>query len=437
MSSDNEEGHHHCAIDETVPPKCHRIRGDKCQSVNAWIEFLVSHGGRGHTRAQLSSMYASAKLSHADIVPPPYSIRWGNTPPSIIHAKEQVCSFTRARQLHGKVAAKASVHDGLVRDGYAPPGLAVKTVFLMLIHSTGVSHPELWERYLAAQRPHVALCIHRDPQHGGPYTPFVKRYKLPRTSVQAQWGDESLVDATIQSFAEILERHPRLNHIVLCSGTDIPLGRTDTSMALHDPGATAYTGFFFAQQNKDFIRQLKGGVQGNLHSDIFRVMEFHAQWMSVCREHAMHLAQNREEILDRFRPVQQLVVAKNLRLAPDEWYMLAAIRLYAHPQPMKCKELVTTGTYFRADGDPHPITFTELNKIEEFNIGLTNHDTSTLANILKKTVEKHNDEIKRINRNRKNHYKSVVALTMRKVRCASAADKHAMEELLVPMWDSV
>lgn len=44
-----------------------------------------------------------------------------------------------------------------------------------------------------------------------------------KTSVKANWGDISLVEATIDSMAEILGRCPHLTHIALASGHDIPV----------------------------------------------------------------------------------------------------------------------------------------------------------------------------------------------------------------------
>jgi hypothetical protein len=43
------------------------------------------------------------------------------------------------------------------------------------------------------------------------------------TSVEASWGDISLVEAQLDSMAELLRRCPHVTHIGLASGHDIPL----------------------------------------------------------------------------------------------------------------------------------------------------------------------------------------------------------------------
>jgi hypothetical protein len=416
----------HCAIDDTDPPKCHRVlNGARCQGVNPWIEFLSSHGGQGLSRAQLSEEYAMAKQAHADVIPPPYSIRGTS---GSVDVKEQVCAFTRARQERGKDVAKASVQQDMVRAGYVPPGEAVRTVFLMLIHSTGVAHPELWEEYLRTQGPSVALCVHCDPQHprAGAYrAEFVRRRRMS-IQVPVQWGHESLVDATIQSLEEILTRYPRLEHVVLCSGTDIPLSSVSRSDAVGhgSRNVTAYRGFYVKRDNTRFVQQLRqrAGAQAATYEPIFRVLEFHHQWMAICRSHARALVDNREEIMERFRPVQRLIETERLNMAPDEWYPIAAIRLYSQG---RVREHITTATYFAKDGDRHPITFVSLARHVRVNQGEANEETTSLGEILQEVSNAVN---------RRGSRKIPIALTLRKVNCANAGDVQSMTDTLMPIW---
>lgn len=52
--------------------------------------------------------------------------------------------------------------------------------------------------------------------------PTINNHKL-KTSLEARWGDISLVEATIASIAETLVRCPAATHIALASGHDIPV----------------------------------------------------------------------------------------------------------------------------------------------------------------------------------------------------------------------
>lgn len=398
--------------------------GPRCQGVNPWIEFLSSHGGQGLSRAELSAEYAKAKQAHADFIPPPYSIRGTS---GSVNVKEQVCAFTRARQERGKDVAKASIHQDMVRTGYVPPGAAVRTVFLMLIHSTGVAHPQLWDEYLLTQGPSVALCVHCDPQHprvGAYRAEFVRRHRLS-AQVPAQWGHESLVDATIQSLEEILTRYPRLEHVVLCSGTDIPLSSVSRSEAVGNGArnVTSYRGFFVKRDNNRFVQQLRqrAGGQAATYEPIFRVLEFHHQWMTICRLHARALVDNREDILERFRPVQRLIAAERLNMAPDEWYPIAAIRLYSQG---RVREHITTATYFEKDGDRHPITFTSLARRVCVNRGEADEQNTSLGEILHQVSSTINRRGSR----------TPVALTLRKVNCINAGDVQSMTNTLTPIW---
>jgi hypothetical protein len=51
---------------------------------------------------------------------------------------------------------------------------------------------------------------------------LITRTKLS-TSLDSRWGDISLVDATLASLDEILQRCPAVTHIGLASGHDVPV----------------------------------------------------------------------------------------------------------------------------------------------------------------------------------------------------------------------
>lgn len=51
---------------------------------------------------------------------------------------------------------------------------------------------------------------------------LVARSQL-QTSLNSCWGDISLVEATLASLAEVLQRCPAVTHIGLASGHDVPV----------------------------------------------------------------------------------------------------------------------------------------------------------------------------------------------------------------------
>jgi len=57
---------------------------------------------------------------------------------------------------------------------------------------------------------------------GMPGRDSIARCKL-KASVDARWGDISLVEAQLASMEEIIKRCPRVTHIGLASGHDVPV----------------------------------------------------------------------------------------------------------------------------------------------------------------------------------------------------------------------
>ena len=78
------------------PGKCHYTRRG-CQRANPWIEFLTAHGKLGHTRAQLSQLYANARANPAEprLIGPPWDAHF---PQSNANREAYLCPYTRYRQ---------------------------------------------------------------------------------------------------------------------------------------------------------------------------------------------------------------------------------------------------------------------------------------------------------------------------------------------------
>lgn len=61
------------------------------------------------------------------------------------------------------------------------------------------------------------------PLHlGMPGREGILNYRL-KTSVDAQWGHVSLVQAQLDGLAEVLRRCPNMQHVALASGHDVPV----------------------------------------------------------------------------------------------------------------------------------------------------------------------------------------------------------------------
>jgi hypothetical protein len=108
-----------------------------------------------------------------------------------------------------------------------PEHSTAQFVMLIMVHTPGWPNHVLWEQWAAAHpEGTVALMVHVKSgvglSLGMPGRDAILKYKL-KTSVEAQWGGISLVQAQIDSIAEILKRCPQVKHIGLASGHDIPV----------------------------------------------------------------------------------------------------------------------------------------------------------------------------------------------------------------------
>eukprot|EP00882_Tetradesmus_deserticola_P026723 GHRQ01029510.1.p7 GENE.GHRQ01029510.1~~GHRQ01029510.1.p7 ORF type:complete len:104 (+),score=50.12 GHRQ01029510.1:258-569(+) len=98
---------------------------------------------------------------------------------------------------------------------------------LMMLHGAGWPNHELWEQWQQQHEPgEVTLMVHLKAGVAAASVKagreFVSARKLA-TSVEASWGDISLVEAQLDSMAELLQRCPHVTHIGLASGHDIPV----------------------------------------------------------------------------------------------------------------------------------------------------------------------------------------------------------------------
>ena len=96
-----------------------------------------------------------------------------------------------------------------------------------------------------------------------------------------------------------------------------------------------------------------------IDTQVMAAVTFHHQWLMLCREHASLLVQHRTAMLQRFRPVQQMLEHAGHRLAPDEWCMVTGIKLYTTGKP-KLDSSRQVCIVYVPDGKDHPHQFTSL-----------------------------------------------------------------------------
>jgi hypothetical protein len=308
------------------------------------------------------------------------------------------------------------------------------TVFLMLVHDQGVSHPEIWEQYLSrpesartALRVHVDLKVTRDQLASFPQ--FVADHMLT-TRVRVDWGNANMVDATIQSMEEVLRVFPDVKHIVLCSGYDVPLRFAADFLQRHT-GKTVYFSMHSPGDTANIVRATIAGTPSLTLGQraILDKLVFHHQWLTVSKQHAAVLVANRISLLQSFAPVHA-ALQPSIELSPDEWYVITGIRLYAElcQNSNTLVEHVVCGVYNNADSPDHPVTFTKVSKPERLLLEELYGDkiqVTSLVDILGQTYDAKHTAAGTLRRT------DPTALTLRKVRIQEA---DVFSKMISGMW---
>ncbi len=306
----------------------------------------------------------------------------------------------------------------------------MSVVFLMLVHQDidnaellAVSEPEVWEAYLAKQ-PLVRLYAHCDGKQDLEWyraQPFLQQRCLPN-QITCMWDHESLVEAAISGMEQVLHLHPGLQHIIMCSGTDVPIMLVGTvQQEWLRSGESTYLPFDhpIREQAMWFHVLERACKHSKAVQDVAGHGLVHSQWMAVWREHAKALVAHRKDIAGpdtAFARVHMLlkeVAPQGGAPSPDEWCMGTAIQLYARRAAALVKQSVCMAVF--ADSQ-HPVMFTSMRKRVKFQAFYTAKEAcSNLVVVL-------------------NHAASVKCITVRKVRMSSAAQKAKLLDYLQNMW---
>ncbi|WIA30500.1 hypothetical protein OEZ86_000584 [Tetradesmus obliquus] len=262
---------------------------------------------------------------------------------------------------------------------------------LMMLHSAGWPNAELWEQWQQQHEPgEVTMMVHLkagvDPASVRTGREAIASRKLA-TSVEANWGDISLVEAQLDSMGELLRRCPHVTHIGLASGHDLPLQLIRPGLLL--PGVSMFGAYQFPEVE---TRTLKVAALDALVDDLemdlteaqdwAQALTFHHQWMVLAREHAAALVLLTKEIGVVGRAIHKACNSVKAGMAPDEFILLTALRAHGCVRSVQRVELKPGMRYppgtllnsyptlvlFPAESSPHPVLWTDMDSKTECQV---------------------------------------------------------------------
>ncbi|KAF8068441.1 PU1 [Scenedesmus sp. PABB004] len=302
---------------------------------------------------------------------------------------------------------------------YSPPSpelCRAKVAVLVMTHGAGWPNHAAWERWQAVHPPgEVALMVHmKAGVEVAPDTPgaaAIARSRLA-TSINAGWGDISLVSAQLESMAEILARCPNVEHIALASGHDIPLQTLTPGLLL--PGVSLFGSYQFPEREGRALKvaaleQLESdtGLAGAEAQEWARALTFHHQWMVLCRDHAAALVALATEISVIGRVIHRACNSVSAGMAPDEFILITALRAAGCVRAITRVEVrrgmdyppgsllnsYPTLVLFPAVTSPHPVTWTNTDEmvqcqVEKVHTGEQYFKLYSLRECLRTSVER-------------------------------------------------
>lgn len=103
----------------------------------------------------------------------------------------------------------------------------VTKVVLVLLHGTGLANAQVWQAWLQHKQPEIRAVFHLCSNSSSkpeelPGWEVIRNHLMPERYL-SEWGKTSMFTATVQCMGVLLQRYPRTEHIVLASGTHIPM----------------------------------------------------------------------------------------------------------------------------------------------------------------------------------------------------------------------
>jgi hypothetical protein len=169
------------------------------------------------------------------------------------------------------------------------PSQAPRFGVLVLAHEKGVTAAEVWEAWEAQHGGKAVVRVHLKQgvsTAGVPGEAFVCSRLLP-SRIHTQWGCISLTTAILQAAADMLQQHPQLQHIAVCSGQDVPVAALPRDLR---SGLSLFGRFQFGQAFDEAARQVAADVlQAQLQMGQSEArawadaLVFHHTWMVLDR----------------------------------------------------------------------------------------------------------------------------------------------------------
>jgi len=238
----------------------------------------------------------------------------------------------------------------------------IDVVLLFLAHD-GINNIDIWKRWF--QEDSSVDCLIYMPRPSDDI--FIKQHLASREilAMPTKWGHKSLVLVFQAMLRESLVKFANATTFYLVSGTHIPI----CSASKIERGKTIIT---YAVTKELLFRKGKFEISENYAAspiDIptkLRVRpQFHEQWVALKRPHATCIS---EFDFTQFDPIDIEVQSQediNPKPAPDEYYILLALRLSGiKKQKSEIVSEATCASIFRREEDVSPYTFLSLHDKE-------------------------------------------------------------------------
>jgi hypothetical protein len=162
---------------------------------------------------------------------------------------------------------------------------------LMMTHDKGVAHTAAWQEWEASHEGRVVVLVHCKAgvqlSASVPGADWLASGRQLHTRVASQWGDISLTQAVLGAAAEMLQRCPRLQHIAVVSGQDVPVA----ALQLPLPAGASLIGCFQFGREYDAaarrvaaaVLQQQLGMCGAEAAAWGESLTFHHTWLVMSR----------------------------------------------------------------------------------------------------------------------------------------------------------
>ncbi|WIA10483.1 hypothetical protein OEZ85_010673 [Tetradesmus obliquus] len=224
----------------------------------------------------------------------------------------------------------------------------------MLAHDKGVAHAAAWQAWEASHEGRAVVLVHLKagvdlaPSAAG--NEWLASGRQLHTRVASQWGDISLTQAVLGSAAEMLRRCPRLQHIAVVSGQDVPVAALPLPLP---PGVSVIGCFQFGREYDAAARCVAAGVltqqlgMGGAEAGAWGdSLTFHHTWLVLSRQLLLALLSKQGDIMAVGAALQPRFMQRDAAVAADEYLLVTAAVRYGFVKEIQRRSIPT---FIRAD----------------------------------------------------------------------------------------